>query len=103
MLDDLYHHDEQGKQERNLSLTPPYLARQMLEGKSTGRVAECIRPDHEMRGPRDCLISWKNMRTPGLDWFGPPERNTLHALGVVLLGSLYVLSVVSLCALPFIV
>jgi hypothetical protein len=69
----------------------PYLARQMSERKSSGRVAESTRPDPKMRrGPRDCLISWNNMRTQELEWFGPPECNTLHPLLLVLLG-------VSLC------
>ena len=43
VLDDLYHHTEQGKQTRNLSLGP-YLARQMSERKFSDRVAECTRP-----------------------------------------------------------
>ena len=30
-------------------------------------------------------VAWKNtMNTSGLEWFGPPERNTLRPLCVVL-------------------
>jgi hypothetical protein len=65
----------------------------LSEGKSSYRVAECTRPDPKIRmGPRDCLISWKNPRTQGLEWFGLSECNTLDALCVVLLGNLCVLS-----------
>jgi hypothetical protein len=35
--------------------------------------------------PRVCMWICKNARTKCLKWFGPPERNTLHTLCVVLL------------------
>jgi hypothetical protein len=60
-----------------------------------------------------CLISWMNSRTQRLEWFRSSERNTLHPLLVVLHEeheSLCVsdglrgsMSLVMLCALPFIV
>jgi hypothetical protein len=36
-------------------------------------------PNPKNRGqPRVCLMRWTNTRThKGLEWFGPPKRNTL--------------------------
>jgi hypothetical protein len=49
--------------------------------KSSSGVAENTRPDPKMRrGPRNCLISWKNMKTHELEWFEPSKHNTLHPL-----------------------
>jgi hypothetical protein len=47
VLDDLNHRVEQ-ENSRKPKAKVPYLARQMSVGKSTGRVAECTRPN-----PRD--------------------------------------------------
>jgi hypothetical protein len=60
----------------------PYLARQMSESKSLAgwQSAPALNPKMR-RGLGVLLVSWedgKNTRThEGLEWFGPPERNTL--------------------------
>jgi hypothetical protein len=52
VLDDLNHYVEQENRRKTQGQTP-YLARQMLERKSSGRVAECTRPNPKMRrGPK---------------------------------------------------
>jgi hypothetical protein len=60
----------------------PYLARQMSERKSPAgwRSAPALNP--KMRKGLSILPimqdGWMNTRTrEGLEWFGPPERNTL--------------------------
>jgi hypothetical protein len=54
----------------------------LSEGKSFGRVVEYTRPNPKMRrGLRDLpglLDEHKNTKV--LEWFRPPERNTLHPL-----------------------
>jgi hypothetical protein len=51
VLDDLNHRAEQGNREKPKA-KDPYLAHQMSERKSSGRVAECTRPNPKMRrGP----------------------------------------------------
>jgi hypothetical protein len=71
----------QGKQAKNLMLSP-YLAHQMSESKSLAgwRSAPALNPKMR-RGLGVLLVSWKsgeNTRTyKDLEWFGPPERNTL--------------------------
>jgi hypothetical protein len=52
VLDNLNHRVKQGNRE-NLKTKAPYLACQMSERKSSGRVAECTRPNSKMRrGPK---------------------------------------------------
>jgi hypothetical protein len=52
VLDDLNHRAEQGNREKPKAKAP-YLARQMSERKSFGRVAECTCPNPKMRrGPK---------------------------------------------------
>jgi hypothetical protein len=52
VLNDLNHHVEQ-ENRRKTQGQVPYMARQMSEGKSSGRVAECTRPNPKMRrGPK---------------------------------------------------
>jgi hypothetical protein len=71
----------QGKQAKTKCLGP-YLARQMSESKSPTwwRSAPTLNPKMR-RGLSVLLVSWKsgkNTRThKDLEWFGPPERNTL--------------------------
>jgi hypothetical protein len=60
----------------------PYLARQMSERKSLARWRSAPALNPKMRwGLGVLLVSWKlsgNTRThKDLEWFGPPERNTL--------------------------
>jgi hypothetical protein len=60
----------------------PYLARQISESKSSAgwQSAPALNPKMR-RGLSVLLVSWKsgkNTRThKDLEWFGPPERNTL--------------------------
>jgi hypothetical protein len=70
-------------QGNNKNLMPsPYLARQMSESKSPAgwRSGPALNPKMR-RGLCVLLVSWenrKNTRTHKyLEWFGPPERNTL--------------------------
>jgi hypothetical protein len=79
----------------------PYLARQMAEGKISPagwRIALALNP--KMRRGLSVLPvmrdGWTNTRTrKGLEWFGPPERNTLLHCVMYCFGSLYEL--VSVC------
>jgi hypothetical protein len=48
VLDNLDHRVEQRNREKPKAKAP-YLARQMLERKSSGRVVECTRPNPKMR------------------------------------------------------
>jgi hypothetical protein len=80
------HHAERRKADNNLYHLSPYPARQMSEGRSSDRVAECTCPNPKMRrGLKDLHDQLKDSRTQGLEWFGPPEHNTLHPLWTVLL------------------
>jgi hypothetical protein len=68
------------KSGKNLSQSP-YLACQMSDVNSS-RVVESTRLILRTRGqPRVSLWRCKNIRThKGLEWFGPPEHNTLRPL-----------------------
>jgi hypothetical protein len=56
VLDDLNHYVEQENRQKTQGQTP-YLARQMSVGNSSGRVAECTRPNPKMRrGPKRLLV-----------------------------------------------
>jgi hypothetical protein len=57
VLDDLNHHVEQENGRKTQGQTP-YLARQMSVGKSSGRVAECTRPNLKMRRGPKRLPDW---------------------------------------------
>jgi hypothetical protein len=58
VLDDLNHRVEQGNR-RKTQILHSYLARQMSERKSSGRVAECTRPNPKMRkGPKRLPVWW---------------------------------------------
>jgi hypothetical protein len=81
LLNDLHHHAWTRKTSKNL-MPSPYLARQMSESKSLAgwRSAPALNP--KMRRGLSVLLvsckSGKNTRThKDLEWFGPPERNTL--------------------------
>jgi hypothetical protein len=59
VLDDLNHRAEQGNMEKPKA-KDPYLAHQMSERKSSGRVGECSRPNPKMRrGLSGLPVCWK--------------------------------------------
>jgi hypothetical protein len=101
------------KTNKNLKPTP-YLAHQMSERKSPAgwRIAPALNPE-ERRGLSVSLatelVDQHTRAHEGLEWFGPPERNTLlHcelycSRACMSLASLRLRVSVMSCAFPFIV
>jgi hypothetical protein len=112
VLDDLNHRAEQRNREKPKAKAPTWRAKCWRENPPAGwRNTSALNPKMRrgLSGLPVCRKVDEHTRTPGLEWFGPPERNTLlHCTYVVLrvyqnLSELESLCPVTLCAFPFIV